>query len=53
MRVRAILFTVRVNDVNVSRLDGEQKKSSTGENPIEDFDLSSLELSVNHHVHPV
>jgi hypothetical protein len=30
-----------------------KKKSSTGENPIEDFEKSNLELSVNHHVHPV
>jgi len=26
MRVRAILFTVRVNDLSARRLDGEQKK---------------------------
>ena len=31
-------FTVWVSDMNVDKLDGEQKKSSTGINPIEDFD---------------
>ena len=38
MRFIAILF-YRVSEyMNVNRLDGEQKKTSTGGNPIEVFD---------------